>query len=301
MWRLFTDCIGPPFHSVAELEQECKHYIRMTCNVDIFENLATDPLWTLKFGASPLIGTAIHHGHAISPHLEKQMALNAADRLREEDPFTAHFIAGMPTQIVVHRSRFEIDLNRSPESAVYLNPEQAWGLEVWHEKPDRNAIADLLRQHASYFGLLHHVLTQTEKQFGKFIVLDIHSYNHRRDGADSPPSDQSGAPDINIGTFSMDRERWAHVMEPFMASLRASRVKGRYIDVRENIAFQGKGEQTRFIHEHFPYSGCAIAVEMKKIFMDEWTGKPDHAAIKDLRNAITASLPVLKTALEGTV
>ena len=31
----------------------------------------------------------------------------------------------------------------------------------------------------------------------------------------------SGAPDINIGTFSMDRERWAHVVEPFMETLRA--------------------------------------------------------------------------------
>ncbi len=38
---------------------------------------------------------------------------------------------------------------------------------------------------------------------------------------------------------------------------------------------------------------------MKKIFMDEWTGKPDHSAIAELRAAITASLPVLKAALEG--
>lgn len=284
---------------MAELEYGRKHYVPMTCNADIYENLATDPLWTLKFGASPLIGTAIHDGHAISPHLVNQIVLDAAGRLREEDPFTAHFIADMPTQIVVHRSRFEVDLNRSPESAVYLDPEQAWGLEVWHEKPDQSAISDLLRQHASYYRLLHHVLTQAEIQFGKFIVLDIHSYNHRRDGPESPPTDQNRAPDINIGTFSMDRERWAHVIEPFIASLRASLINGRHIDVRENIAFQGRGEQTRFIHEHFPSSGCAIAVEMKKIFMDEWTGKPDHSAIAELRAAITASLPVLKAALEG--
>lgn len=286
--------------SRAELVYECKHYTFMIYNEDIYENLATNPLWTLKFGASPLIGTAIHDGHAIRPHLVKQMALDEAGRLREEDPFTAHFIADMPTQIVVHRSRFEVDLNRSPESAVYLDPEQAWGLEVWNEKPDQNARADLLHQHASYYRLLNYVLNQAEAQFGKFIVLDVHSYNHRRDGAGSPPTEQRDAPDINIGTFSMDRERWAHVVEPFMDSLRTSRVRGRPIDVRENVAFQGKGEQTRFIHEHFPSSGCAIAVELKKIFMDEWTGKPDHAAIEDLRAAITGSLPVLKAALEGS-
>lgn len=271
----------------------------MTFSVDPRQQLATDALWTLKLADSPLIGTAIHDGHAVWPYLVERMALDDAGRLREEDPFTAHFIADIPNQIVVHRSRFEVDINRPAESAVYLRPEQAWGLEVWQEQPDEETVSKLLRQHANYYALLRHVLSQAEARFGKFIVLDMHSYNHRRDGPDAPPAAQKDTPDINIGTFSMDRDRWEHILEPFMASLRSFSVNGRPLDVRENVAFQGKGEQTRFIHENFPTSGCAIAVEFKKIFMDEWTGEPDHAVINALRAAVAASLPVLEAALEG--
>jgi hypothetical protein len=101
-------------------------------------------------------------------------------------------------------------------------------------------------------------------------------------------------PDINIGTYSMDRRRWAHVIEPFMEGLRALRFRRRPLDVRENVAFQGRGEQTRFIHATFPKTGCAIALEVKKIFMDEWTGEPDPAALDEVRNLVRATLPLLE-------
>ena len=61
---------------------------------------------------------------------------------------------------------------------------------------------------------------------------------------------------------------------------------GRHLDVRENIAFQGKGEQTRFVHERYPRQGCAIALEFKKFFMDEWTGQPNEAELVAMRRFI---------------
>jgi hypothetical protein len=76
-------------------------------------------------------------------------------------------------------------------------------------------------------------------------------------------------------------------------------IGGRRLDVRENVAFQGKGEQTRFIHERFAQNGCAIAVEFKKFFMDEWTGKPDKRVVSDIRDAITALQPVLEECLRA--
>ncbi|KFL31248.1 N-formylglutamate amidohydrolase [Devosia riboflavina] len=271
----------------------------METSVDFSENLDQGELWALRVAASPLVGTAIHDGHAVWPRLSQIMALDEAQRLREEDPFTAEFVKDIPTSIVVRRSRFEVDLNRAPEGAIYLRPEQAWGLDVWKRKPDEEHVAQLLRQHARYYALLRHVLGEIAAQFGAFVVLDMHSYNHRRNGPGGPATPQDDAPDINIGTFSMDRARWAHILDPFMACLRQATVKGRPLDVRENIAFAGKGEQTRFIHEHFPQAGCAIAVEFKKIFMDEWTGVPDMEAIADLRRAVAMSLPVLQAALLG--
>lgn len=248
-------------------------------------------------GISPLVGTAIHDGHLVHDGLASRMALSAKERLREEDPFTARFIQDMSNRIVVHRSRFEVDLNRPREGAVYLRPEQAWGLDVWRTPPPEEAVETVLRQHDGYYAMLRGLLDDVQRAHGRFILLDMHSYNHRRAGPDAPPTAQADAPDINIGTFSMERAYWAPVVDAFMECLRRQPFPGRELDVRENVAFAGKGEQTRFVHAHFPRTGCAIAVEFKKIFMDEWTGRPDPEAIDALRSAIRASLPVLEAAL----
>ena len=34
-------------------------------------------------------------------------------------------------KVVVHRSRFEVDLNRPREAVGLPSPEDAWGLELW--------------------------------------------------------------------------------------------------------------------------------------------------------------------------
>ena len=65
--------------------------------------------------------------------------------------------------------------------------------------------------------------------------------------------------------------------------MRAFDFNGRRLDVRENVAFQGKGEQTRFVHQRYPGQGCAIALEFKKFFMDEWSGEPDLAEVAAMR------------------
>lgn len=266
----------------------------MEASVSSLSDSQSNSLWSIERARSALIGTAIHDGHLVRPHLLAKMALDDMGRLREEDPFTAQFIADIPNRIRVHRSRFELDLNRAAEGAIYLRPDQSWGLDVWREQPDADDVAMLMRQHASYYSALRHLLADIEAEHGRFVLLDMHSYNHRRAGPDGLATPQEDAPDINIGTFSMDRDRWAHVLDPFIDSLRQHSVGGRPLDVRENVAFQGKGEQTRFVHEHFPQTGCAIAVEFKKIFMDEWTGLPNEAAIADLRAAVRASLPGLE-------
>ncbi|MCY1552957.1 hypothetical protein D9M68_893920 [compost metagenome] len=97
----------------------------------------------------------------------------------------------------------------------------------------------------------------------------------------------------------MDRFRWADVLDPFIESLRSFQFDGRSMDVRENVAFEGRGEQTRFVHENFPDTGCAIAIEFKKVFMDEWTGEADTAKIEALRRMLTSSLPVLLDRLKA--
>lgn len=258
-----------------------------------------DPLWSVERSHSPIIGTAIHNGHHVRETLLDRFALDEAGRLREEDPYTEFFIRDVPSRLIFHRSRFEIDLNRAREEAVYLRPDQAWGLDVWHEALDGDVVEASLAIHDAYYAMLGQMLDSLVSMHGGFVLLDIHSYNHRRGGPDAAPTDPAGAPVVNIGTISMDRTRWASLLDPFIETLAAQTVDGTKLDVRENIAFQGRGEQTRFVHQRYPMNGCAIAIEFKKIFMDEWTGEPRMETLEQLRKALTSTLPVLEERLQA--
>ena len=231
-----------------------------------------------------MIATAIHDGHELRPEIAAQMALSDADRLREEDPFTGEAVRGVAQHVIAHRSRFEFDLNRDSENAVYRTPEQCWGLDVWKTgELDAGLAAASLDIHAQYYRMLGDLLDGVAARHGRFLVIDAHSYNHRRDGPDGAPTPQEKAPDINIGTFSMPREQWAFLVDPLMEAMASFDFNGRRLDVRENIAFQGKGEQTRFVHNRYPGCGCAIALEFKKFFMDEWSGAPDPQEVAAMR------------------
>ena len=262
------------------------------------QSISPERWWTVTRGPGPIVATAIHDGHDLRPSVAEAIALRDADRLREEDPFTGQAVEGVPTHIIAHRSRFEFDLNRGAEDAVYSTPEQSWGLQVWKSEPDDRLVNESLQLHAAYYRMLGQVLDDVAATHGGFVLIDVHSYNHRRDGADAPPTPQSDAPDINIGTFSMPRDDWAFLLDPLMEEMRRFDFNGRRLDVRENVAFQGKGAQTRFVHERYPGQGCAIALEFKKFFMDEWTGEPDAAELTAMRRFITHSANVAAELLQ---
>ncbi|WP_308515480.1 N-formylglutamate amidohydrolase [Sphingomonas flavescens] len=252
-------------------------------------NQETHPWWTVQYGPGPVVATAIHDGHDLRPDIAARMALAEDDRLREEDPFTGEAVRGVAAHVIAHRSRFEFDLNRGADSAIYRTPDQSWGLDVWgSDGLDDAMAARSLELHAAYYAMLGTLLDDVARRHPKFLVLDVHSYNHRRDGADADPTPQAEAPDINIGTFSMPRDEWTWLVDPLMEEMRAFDFNGRQLDVRENVAFQGKGEQTRFIHERYPGRACAIALEFKKFYMDEWTGEPIPSEVAAMRRFIRA-------------
>ena len=241
--------------------------------------------WTVRQGPGPILATAIHDGHDVRAEAALAMALGDSERLREEDPFTGETVRDVPTHVIVHRSRFEFDLNRPPESAVYRTPEQCWGLDLWKQEPDDAFVSRSLDIHSEYYRMLGHLLDGVSGRHDRFVLIDVHSYNHRRDGPGAA-APQEGAPDINIGTFSMPREQWEFLIDPLIEALRDFAFNGRKLDVRENVAFEGRGYQTRFVHERYPKRGCAIALEFKKFFMDEWTGVPDEKELDAMRALI---------------
>lgn len=243
--------------------------------------------WTVQHGPGSVVATAIHDGHELRPEIAARMALSDGDRLREEDPFTGKAVRGVSQHVIAHRSRFEFDLNRDRDNAIYRTPSQSWGLQVWDvDELDAELVQGSLDLHAEYYRMLGNLLDGVASRHERFLVLDVHSYNHRREGPGGEPTPQENAPDINIGTFSMPRDEWAWLVDPLMEAMAKFDFNGRRLDVRENVAFQGKGEQTRFIHSRYPGRGCAIALEFKKFFMDEWTGKPDLEEVAAMRGFV---------------
>jgi N-formylglutamate amidohydrolase len=245
------------------------------------------PAFSISDVPAPLVTTAIHAGHDLRPEVADLVMVDESTRLREEDPFTDR-LAVVGTRVIVHRSRFEVDLNRPRHEAVYRTPEDAWGLHVWRQPPSPEAVGRSLAVYDSFYTALANRLDRVAA-LGFFVVLDIHSYNHRRDGAPAPPAEN---PELNVGTGSLDRGRWDRIVEGFIDEMRAQQVAGRALDVRENVRFRG-GELARWIHERYPDTGCALALEFKKSFMDEWTGEPDDSHIAELRRALRAVGPRL--------
>lgn len=245
-------------------------------------------LFKIKEGDFPLIAVANHHSHEMRPELAKLSALDDASRFREEDPFTEIWAELCPNWLLTQRSRFEVDLNRTRETAFYLHPQDAWGLKLWKKTPTQEMIQTSLHYYDAYYAKLHELLTKIQNRFGRFVVLDLHSYNHRRDGPKSPAEDPQKNPEVNLGTGTMDRKRWAPLVDSFLSDLKNFDFLGRPLDVRENVKFVGR-QLPQWVHQNFPHSGCALAIEFKKFFMDEWTGVPNWDQINSIGKALQST------------
>ncbi|MDR3685645.1 MAG: N-formylglutamate amidohydrolase [Coriobacteriia bacterium] len=254
---------------------------------------AGTPLARIVTGEGPVVALALHAGHLLRPELREHIALGDQDRLREEDPHTARMAPRGCTLIEVLRSRFEVDLNRPRFRAVYQGPEDAWGLGVYRDElPDQvdrisRAVYD------TFYAEMFTVLSGIIAEHGRFVVLDLHSYNHRRDGAAAPGAPPAVNPEVNLGTGRLERQRWAPVVEGFSAVMNDAG-----FDCRENVKFRG-GHFAHWIAETFPESGAALAIEFKKTYMDEWTGRVDEHAVSRIRSALECAVPVVTAALSN--
>lgn len=255
-------------------------------------------LFELVAGEGPVVAAAIHNGHFVRPLIARYLALSEDERLREEDPFTSYWTSIAPTRLIGLRSRFEFDLNRPRQLAVYLEPEHAWGLNVWKQALPQRVIEHSLAQYDMFYDAAEATLKNLLKRHSRVVVLDLHTYNHRRDGRDAAVANAEENPEINIGTGSMNRSLWAPIVDGFISDLRERQFLGRQLDVRENVKFRG-GHFSRWIHETFPESVCAIAIEVKKFFMDEWSGECDLGAFRAVHAALRSTVPGMLQRLEG--
>ncbi|WP_018476390.1 N-formylglutamate amidohydrolase [Pontibacter roseus] len=253
----------------------------------------TSSYFIIHEGESPLVATAIHDGHSIRDNVNSLCALSEQDRLREEDPFTATWTSITDNQIIGLNSRFELDLNRPRHKAIYRKPEDAWGLQVWKDELPEKLVEESLAQYDRFYEAVRRMLQKSIDRHGCLVVYDLHTYNHKREGAEGPEADPKENPEVNLGTGNMNRQLWAPVVDAFTQTLQGYDYQGRRLDVRENVKFEG-GHFMRWLHDTFPDRVCAISIEFKKFFMDEWTGTPDENQVQEIKKALQSTIqPVL--------
>jgi N-formylglutamate amidohydrolase len=259
--------------------------------------MSPNEILRIRHDPTPVIATAIHAGHTLRPSLHRLSALSEAQRLQEEDPFTDLFAEVAPAFLIATQSRFEADLNRPRDRAVYRTSEDAWGLSAWTKALPWEEIAHSLREYDLFYSTLKSILDHRLEQHKRIVVLDIHSYNHRRKGPKAPFDDPIENPEINIGTGTLThREAWGEIIDPVKDILENGVVTGRFLDVRENVKFKG-GEMAKWIHTMYPESVLCLSLEFKKIFMNEWTGKENHVTISEIKELIGRIVNFVETIL----
>jgi N-formylglutamate deformylase len=256
------------------------------------------PRWDVQQRGGPVLATAVHAGHAIRDELRPYLAISQQDQRREEDPLTGIWSTVGDDAFRCYNSRFQLDLNRARDTAVYRRPEDSWGLKVWRELPPEEMIERSLDAHDDFYAMMADWIEALIDRCGKVLVLDIHSYNHRRDGAEAEPAPQEENPDIDLGVTTLDQERFGPVLEALQAELEAKPAGDRELDVRRNVRYPDGGHWPEWIFANYGDDVATVTLEYKKFYMNEWSGDAHLPVVEDLRAGLDRAAGAAREALE---
>jgi len=168
-----------------------------------FHAVSSDYSFTIKIDAYvPYVCATIHDGHQFRKELWDNCLHTEYDRWYEEDPETKNMVISHPILVSGCDSRFEYDLNRTPETAVF---ETAWGKQLWKKPLLENQKQKSKDKHNNFYKVVNALINKLEDKFGAIIVYDMHSYNWKRWDRDVPT--------WNLGTHNIDNERFGEVIE----------------------------------------------------------------------------------------
>lgn len=224
-----------------------------------FEAVAEDYSFTLKIERYvPYVCGAVHDGHQFRSSLWENCLHTEYERWFEEDPATKQMVQSFPIVIAGCDSRFEYDLNRAPESAIY---EDAWGKQLW-KKPLASEEKSLsLSKHTNFYKVVHALIQKLEEEFGVAVVYDMHSYNWKRWDREVPT--------FNLGTANVDNTRFGDDVELWRKALSEIQLPhGIQSTSLVNDTFQGNGYFLKYITNNFNNT-LVLATEVKKIYCDE--------------------------------
>lgn len=236
-----------------------------------FEAECIDSSFNIKIDEyTPFVCFAIHNGHNLRKELKHNCLLSEHERWQEEDPETANFISSLPIVVSANDSRYEYDLNRDEENAIY---DQAWGKEVWKQPLTKNEKDISLQKHRNFYEVVYALIQKLETKFNAVIVYDIHSYNYKRY--------QNATPVFNLGTERIDRVKYSRYVNYWLKELRKIDLPGIENTTEENDVFKGKGYLLEFITSKFQNT-LVFATEVKKIYCNEESGEIYPLVIEEL-------------------
>ncbi|WP_460218981.1 N-formylglutamate amidohydrolase [Psychroserpens sp. MEBiC05023] len=227
---------------------------------DCFHAVAEDYSFTIKIDDYVHYAcAAVHDGHQFRKDLWDNCIHTEYERWYEEDPETKRMIASHPIVIAGCDSRFEYDLNRDPDDAVFVT---AWGKKLWYEPLSENEKNISLKKHDNFYKVVHALITKLEAKFGIAIVYDLHSYNWKRWDREVPT--------WNLGTSNVDNDRFGDDIESWRQSLSELNFPH---DIKStskiNDTFQGNGYFLKFITKSFQNT-LVLATEIAKVYCDEY-------------------------------
>ena len=228
-------------------------------NEETFHAVSQDYSFTIKIDEYVHYACgAVHDGHQFRKELWENCIHTEYERWFEEDPATKEMVQTHPIVIAGMDSRFEYDLNRAPESAIY---DDAWGKQLWHQSLSDVMKEKSLSKHFNFYKVVRALIAKLEEKFGVCIVYDMHSYNWKRWTREVPT--------WNLGTANVDQERFSDEIESWRASLENMPLPiGIPRTSKVNDTFQGNGYFLKFITQNFSNT-LVLATEIAKVYCDE--------------------------------
>ena len=241
---------------------------------EIIEAEASDGSFHIKINKYvPYCCVAVHHGSNLRADLKPKIALDDFQRWYEEDPFTGYFIDSLPITLIAHDSRYEYDLNRRPEAAIY---DVAWGLKVWTWRLSPKERQQSLKKHENFYKVVKALVAKLKEKFDGCVVYDIHSYNYKRWDRKVPL--------FNIGTENIDNHRYGTYVDHWRDQLSSIELPDIENKVGVNDVFFGRGYLLEFITREFDQV-LVLATEIKKVYCNETTGEDFPEIIALLRQS----------------
>ena len=246
-----------------------------------FEAVAEDYSFTLKIEEyAHYVCGAVHDGHHFRKDLWENCAHSEYERWYEEDPSTAEMVRNHPIVIAGCDSRFEYDLNREPEIAIY---EDAWGKQLWKKPLSDNDLNKSMKKHNNFYRVVRALIEKLESLHPHCVVYDIHSYNWKRW--------TRVVPTWNIGTANIDQVRFREEIDSWRQALSEIELPGDIpTTALVNDTFFGNGYFLKFISKNFENT-LVLATEVAKIYCDELDQRIYPEVVRAIELGLESKIP----------